>query len=154
MTKPRNLVHRSAAVLILLLGLLVPLVVGGTTTSALAVGCNGNGCTGLNPVSMGCSGDARTIDSYRSGSMTVNLRESPACFAVWAQIVGTGSSSYGGAILGYTSTSNPYPSVEYIATPPSPQGSYSLMVSFHYWTKACLAFNASGWGTQGCTGFH
>ncbi len=127
-------------------------------SNTVGIGCHANTCTGLNPASHGCNRDARTVGSYTSGSYTVNLRYSPACYAAWAQITGPYSSEWGGAIDGFTSQSQSSPVVQWIASPPSPGGTYSLMVSFHYWTRACLARNDSGWFSppdwSWCTGLH
>jgi hypothetical protein len=122
---------------------------------ASAAGCWAGSCTGRDPVATGCAnGSQYTIDSVTDGALRVNLRYSPACYAVWAQAVGNAFYPWGGAVQGYTSRSNPYPAVEYIAAPPDGGSSYSLMVGFNYWTKACIAYADYGWGTQACTGFH
>jgi hypothetical protein len=116
-------------------------------------GCNGNSCTGLNPTVENCN-HVKTIASVSDGDLTAALRYSSDCNAVWVKIFGPTDYQWGGAVAGYTSTSNANASVEYIATPPTSSGSYSDMVSFHYWTKACIAFNSSGWETLQCTRFH
>lgn len=64
-----------------------------TGTSGTAVwaskglGCYGNGCTGLDldPVREGCDYNVQTLASVSDGDLTVNLRYSPGCYAVWAQ---------------------------------------------------------------------
>jgi hypothetical protein len=123
-------------------------------TPAAAAGCYGNTCTGLDPTAEGCN-NVQTIDSVSDGDLTAQLRYSPDCYAVWVKIIGPNDGQgYGGAVDGYTSKSNPYASVEYIAAPPSPGGNHSSMVSFHYWTKACIAYSDFGWETLNCTGFH
>ncbi|ATI36263.1 hypothetical protein CPI83_29080 (plasmid) [Rhodococcus sp. H-CA8f] len=57
--------------------------------SASAVTCYGDYCSGVDPLSSGCSGDAKTIASayvYGSGGTAqVNLRWSPTCKTNWAQ---------------------------------------------------------------------
>jgi hypothetical protein len=51
---------------------------------ALAVGCYGSTCTGLNPNSMGCDADATTAGGYTySGGNRVENRQSNACDAEW-----------------------------------------------------------------------
>jgi Protein of unknown function (DUF2690) len=141
--------------LALLLGLLVPAAVAINATPAFAQGCYANSCTGLNPTTEGCN-NVSTIASVSDGDLTAQLRYSPECYAVWVKIIGpnTPPPEYGGAVDGYPSQSSLYPTVEYIASPPSPGGTYSAMVSFTYWTKACIAVNYSGWETLNCTGFH
>src|SRR5450755_1665756 len=60
---------------------------------AASVGCHGPGCSGWDPVQMGCSADAYTVGppaKYFSTSqnewITIYLRYSPACNANWAKI--------------------------------------------------------------------
>jgi hypothetical protein len=133
--------------------LVIPTTFAAGAIPASAAGCYANSCTGLNPTTEGCT-NVSTIASVSDGDLTAALRYSPVCYAVWVKIYGPPDYQYGGAVQGYTSQSSPYPVVEYIATPPSSVGTYSDMVSFHYWTKACIAYNASGWETLNCTGFH
>jgi hypothetical protein len=118
-----------------------------------AAGCYGNTCTGRDPIAMGCSGDARTIDRFSAG-FRVELRYSARCDAAWVKAIGTTSSRYRGAIHGFSSRSAPYPYVVYGTGTPTRDGTYSLMVSFRSWVAACQEYNASGWSTQGCTARH
>lgn len=69
-------------------GLVLTLGVG--ALPAQAAGCYGGGCTGKNPSTQGCSSDALTIasryvpEAYRE--VTIEVRYSAACLAVWARI--------------------------------------------------------------------
>ncbi|MEZ0109790.1 hypothetical protein ABH920_003804 [Catenulispora sp. EB89] len=126
----------------------------GTATVHPDTGCYSTSCTNQDPVAKGCATNIQTLDTVSGGSYVVHLRYSPGCNAVWAQAVGTSDSYHAGEVLGYQTDSEAYPVVGNITGTPTPQGSYSLMVSFTYWTQACIAYNASGWETQNCTGLH
>jgi hypothetical protein len=117
---------------------------------ASAASCYGNTCTGKDPVAMGCAGDARTIEQFTAG-FRVELRYSPRCDAAWAKATGTTSSRYRAAIHGFQSRTSPYPYVVQATGTPTPGGTYSRMVSFRSWVKACQEYSASGWSTQRCT---
>ncbi|MGW7446643.1 DUF2690 domain-containing protein [Kitasatospora sp. NPDC054795] len=57
-------------------------------TSRVTAGCYGSSCNGLDPVDMGCSPDAYTVESVASTLGTIELRYSPSCRANWARISG------------------------------------------------------------------
>jgi Protein of unknown function (DUF2690) len=60
-------------------------------TPASAAGCNGSGCAGKNPDTMGCTGS--TIESKTIGgaagpqTLTIQLRRAGNCTAFWARAV-------------------------------------------------------------------
>ncbi|MER5639754.1 DUF2690 domain-containing protein [Kitasatospora sp. NPDC002227] len=47
--------------------------------------CTGSGCTGKDPQTVGCGGDALTTASFSGAAVRVELRHSPACQASWAR---------------------------------------------------------------------
>lgn len=65
-----------------MVGLGAPLM---AVTPAFAAGCYSSGCTGLDPVAEGCSGDPTTIASNSEDGFTIEIRYSGACHAVWAR---------------------------------------------------------------------
>jgi hypothetical protein len=64
-----------------------------STPPVAAAGCSGTGCDGKDPVQMGCSGDAYTVNSadIRNSSNQVigrvDLRWSPSCKTNWGKVV-------------------------------------------------------------------
>lgn len=66
---------------------------GGTTGNQ----CPGTGCTGLDPVTAGCSSDgytARTVSGYvGSRYYTIDMRYSPRCQSNWAKVTVNGASN-------------------------------------------------------------
>jgi hypothetical protein len=79
-------------VLVALLALGAMLVAGsGTASSALAVGCYGDYCSGRDPEATGCSADAFTIandDFFANNHQLdfIELRWSPTCKTEWARV--------------------------------------------------------------------
>ncbi|MGW7582393.1 DUF2690 domain-containing protein [Kitasatospora sp. NPDC054768] len=57
-------------------------------TPRVTAGCYGSSCNGQDPVDMGCSPDAYTVESVDSAKGTIELRYSPSCKANWARISG------------------------------------------------------------------
>ena len=59
--------------------------------SALAVGCTGAKCNGLNPSDNGCGADQKLISSVplRDKSGVIELKYSPACQAYWGKLINT-----------------------------------------------------------------
>ncbi|MEU3561882.1 DUF2690 domain-containing protein [Kitasatospora sp. NPDC006786] len=57
-------------------------------TPQVTAGCYGSSCNRQDPVDMGCSTDAYTVESVASTLGTIELRYSPSCRANWARISG------------------------------------------------------------------
>ncbi|MCX3064080.1 helix-turn-helix domain-containing protein [Streptomyces beihaiensis] len=53
------------------------------------VGCTHAGCTGKDPMAMGCSRDGQTLALILNGKMVIELRYSKACSATWGRITYT-----------------------------------------------------------------
>ncbi|WP_164992360.1 DUF2690 domain-containing protein [Streptomyces sp. L2] len=53
------------------------------------VGCTHAGCTGKDPMTMGCSRDGQTLALIRNGKMVIELRYSRECGATWGRITYT-----------------------------------------------------------------
>ncbi len=66
------------------------LALGAGAAPARAASCHGGGCTGKSPSAQGCSSDALTMASRfvpdASRQVTIEVRYSAACLAVWARI--------------------------------------------------------------------
>ena len=149
----RTLNAWSATLGVALLGSAAAFVAAAPT--ARAATCDADSCTGQDPVASGCD-DANTwtIDTVNAGSYVVNLRYSSDCYAVWAQAVGTGSSSDRGAVEGFPDQSTAYPDTVYATGTPTSDGTYSLMISYNSYTRACQEINYSGWEDNACTPEH
>jgi hypothetical protein len=118
-------------------------------TAAQAAGCWENACTGRNPSTMGCGNDAWTTTSVTpvGGGPAVELRHSAVCNAVWARSDPYWSFSVQGAnakggppVLSYTNGG----------------GSYTLMIGFNYWVRACIkpAGYSNDQSSWTCTGWY
>ncbi|MFF2548083.1 DUF2690 domain-containing protein [Kitasatospora sp. NPDC058063] len=57
-------------------------------TPQVTAGCYGSSCTHKDPMDMGCSPDAYTVESVASTLGTIELRYSPSCKANWARVYG------------------------------------------------------------------
>jgi hypothetical protein len=70
---------------------------GAASSAALAaVACTTTGCNGRDPQSSGCSADARTLDSGKAkNGIWIELRYSPACYAVWTRYESNGAAGTG-----------------------------------------------------------
>lgn len=81
--------------LLLATALVTGIYLPATATSAFAASCYASSCTGLDPISEGCSSDARTIYQKtgvgRWGSGILELRYSTNCAAAWAKVYDDGS---------------------------------------------------------------
>jgi hypothetical protein len=89
--RKRHVIARILAVAVISAAML-----GMATTSARAAGCYGADCTGYDPVAMGCSADATTVEevdiqpgsSLPGGeSAVIQLRYSAKCGAAWARVL-------------------------------------------------------------------
>ncbi|MFF1903618.1 DUF2690 domain-containing protein [Kitasatospora sp. NPDC058218] len=58
------------------------------TTTHVTAGCYGSSCWQSDPIEMGCSTDAYTVESVDTVYGTIELRYSPACAANWARVSG------------------------------------------------------------------
>jgi hypothetical protein len=58
-----------------------------TSSSASAVSCYGDYCSGKNPNSTGCANDAYTVTSFNYATASLQLRWSPTCRTNWARLV-------------------------------------------------------------------
>jgi hypothetical protein len=130
---------------------LSPAGAGARPAAAAGVGCDYNrSCTGKDPQAMGCSADAYTMDSVTpaGGGTSVELRYSPACFAVWARDFDEGweFSTQG------STTNGGRPIVTEVLN----GGSWTAAVSFKLWTRACVrpAGYPQDESTWSCTNWH
>ena len=59
--------------------------------SALAVGCTGAKCNGLNPAKNGCGADQKLMSTVplRDKGGVMELKYSPACQAYWGKLINT-----------------------------------------------------------------
>ncbi|MFF1903619.1 DUF2690 domain-containing protein [Kitasatospora sp. NPDC058218] len=57
-------------------------------TTQVTAGCYGASCQPKDPIEMGCSTDAYTVESVDTVYGTIELRYSPACAANWPRISG------------------------------------------------------------------
>jgi hypothetical protein len=67
-----------------------------SSRAASSVGCVASGCTGKDPIEMGCSADAVSLDTISDDSwgIALELRWSNACQTSWARLSGTDSQVY------------------------------------------------------------
>ncbi|WP_405657842.1 DUF2690 domain-containing protein [Streptomyces sp. NBC_00079] len=94
--------RRSAGKTLAALALALPtgLAVAGPAVAqplaASSVGCVASGCTGKDPIQMGCSSDAVSLDTVSDDpwGITLELRWSNACQASWARLSGADSNVY------------------------------------------------------------
>jgi hypothetical protein len=135
-----------------------------TAQPALAVGCNENSCTGQDPNTMGCGADASTMDSFSLGAnFYVELRYSPACYAVWARVTNTWYSNGGSQNIFVEvdgDPCNPASSVTcthvYQAVQAEYGSEWTKMITFDDWVRACEV----GWPgppanpASDCTAYH
>ncbi len=148
-------------------------MIAAATPPAYAVGCYGGSCTGQDPVAEGCATGAYTIDSFRyygpiaslNGAL-LELRYSSACYAAWARV--TGGNSNGGCSSPWLYQGQPCTMViegswnrstvaTWIDAWVNGYQSWTWMLSFHYWTRACLASRppfSSTYTRIACTGWH
>jgi hypothetical protein len=84
--------------LVLAAVLVAPLGVVALASPAFAAGCHGSGCNGRDPVTMGCAGDAVTVNHVvfqdnasggTFGRQVVQLRFSHRCNASWSRVIAT-----------------------------------------------------------------
>lgn len=73
-----------------------------TPNTAMAVGCTGSACTGLNPETMGCGTGSLTGPSFSSGGAVVENRYNTTCNAEWARTTNnSGGNRYAAATIRY-----------------------------------------------------
>lgn len=128
--------------------------------------CTYSSCNGQDPNSTGCSNGATTLDSFSADGYYVELRYSPSCHAAWARASGSSQNVCNGwtnALLARVEGSTGrYLALDYEHCLNG--GIYwTNMVSFHYWTRACLMMegqpldypngNPPEWYVR-CTGWH
>lgn len=82
-------------------GILMAAALSGPAAPAAAAGCNGEGCTGKNPSTMGCAGST-IYGTETSSGYDIEFRASPmaSCGAVWARHQAIGE----GDFMGYAVT--------------------------------------------------
>ncbi len=126
--------------------------------------CKSEVCNYKNPEEYGCGRDARPLESFWRDNTFISLRYSPSCNAAWAYGY-TRKSTYapcnswndhdmlriegssGGRIVAQTSAC--------LSSAPG-YVVYTNMVSFNYWTRACLVRGrVADWSQayNGCTGW-
>ncbi len=135
------------AVLLIGIGVMAPV------NPANAAGCWGQSCYGKDPEAMGCGGSTvRNLDQfeYEGRSVTVELRYSPNCYAVWTRY--RNFWGHDGAV--YTKSM----STEGMATRKEfaqyrEETGWTAMVSFTEKVRGCYTFfiQYHGWETK-CTG--
>ncbi len=121
-------------------------------------------CNGRDPGAAGCGAGARTLERFADGPFLVELRYSPRCHAAWTRIGGgVAEHSCNGwtpSDFGVLDGSGDRRSVAVSAEVCAVGGtSYTTMLSFHYWVRACYALRPEGIGdvplqTERCTGWH
>lgn len=73
-----------------------------TQNTAMADGCSGGGCTGLNPETLGCGTGALTGPYRVSGGALIENRYNTTCDAEWARTTNqSGSDRYAAATIRY-----------------------------------------------------
>ncbi|MFD5433241.1 DUF2690 domain-containing protein [Kitasatospora sp. NPDC127067] len=110
-------------------------------TPRVTAGCYGSSCNGQDPVDMGCSPDAYTVESVASTLGTIELRYSSSCRANWARISGT---SIGQNFWVQNTNGNIH---GWIATGST---SFGNMVNGSVQARACI----DNWDQPICTGWH
>lgn len=76
---------RVGAALVLLC--LSPTLAATSAAAAETAGCTRSGCTGKDPIVMGCDADAQVIEQINQGNdIELKLVWSPACQATWAKV--------------------------------------------------------------------
>ncbi|MEV7420757.1 DUF2690 domain-containing protein [Streptomyces sp. NPDC089919] len=142
---------RSLGVLLLSLGLVAAPLGGvaaakgggqsadGHPAARASAGCYGSSCTGRDPIAMGCSGDAITVEGKSTTSGRIELRYSSACGANWARLVN--GAGY------YYQVDNARGEESHFTA--SSANSWTDMVDGTVYARACV-YN-SGWT---CTDFH
>jgi len=84
---------------LLVLGAAMPFGVS-TQNTAMAKGCSGSGCMGLNPETMGCGTGALTGPSTSSGGALIENRYNTTCNAEWARTTNqSGGNRYAAATI-------------------------------------------------------
>jgi hypothetical protein len=84
-----------------LLNVAIPFGVSPQST-AIAAGCSGSGCTGLNPSTMGCGTGALTGPYTSSGGALIENRYNTTCDAEWERTTNqSGSSRYAAGSIRY-----------------------------------------------------
>lgn len=147
--RPRRLL--SAGALVVAFTALATVGVGASSAPpAFAGGCWGDSCTGQDPEAQGCS--AQTIDSVYppGGGSLVELRQSSDCYAAWARAAG----GWNILVQGSTTPDGSNIVVQYgaVGGDPATGVEWTDMVSFGYWTRACIeGIDSSDWN---CTGWH
>jgi hypothetical protein len=111
---------------------------------AQAATCYDTGCTGKDPQTLGCSSDARTLDSFTldSGAFYVELRLSQNCWAAWTRITAstrcTCATSFG-EVQGFTNTTIKTATYDYGVQAVAGKGVWTRMISFSYFDRACYS---------------
>ncbi len=84
-----------------LLSVAIPFGVPAQNT-AMAAGCSGSGCTGLNPDTMGCSAGALTGPYTSSGGALIENRYNTTCDAEWERTTNqSGGNRYAAGSIRY-----------------------------------------------------
>ncbi|HEY3141878.1 MAG TPA: DUF2690 domain-containing protein [Acidimicrobiales bacterium] len=127
-----------------------------------APSCTSEGCNYQDPHQTGCDRDGRALESFWRDNTFISLKYSPSCNAAWAYGYTLKSTyapcnswndhdllwiegSSGGRIVAYT--------MNCLSSAPG-NVVYTNMVSFNYWTRACLVKGrAADWSLtyNGCT---
>lgn len=131
--------------LIVVLGVVVGLLAVAPPMPAAAA-CSGTGCNGVDSEKSGCASDARTVDSPDTGGwVTLELRYSPSCRAVWARV--TNFRGVGGVVkvIGYTSSGLGREETRTLAAYTG-EVKWTRMISSTYTTYACYRKFDSFWG--------
>lgn len=138
------------AVVFALLGVLAP----AASAKTAAAPCWGTTCNGLDPQSSGCAAGARTLEDVpdTGGWVTLELRYSPTCYAVWARITNFRGVSGVAKVIGYSGGQFMREELKTLAAYAG-ESAYTKMISFTYVTYACYRkfHDLFGW-TEWCSG--
>lgn len=89
------------SVCVFMLGVMIPLTAKSQNV-AMAAGCSGSGCTGLNPETMGCGTGAMTGPTKTAGGALIENRYNTTCDAEWERTTNqSGGNRYAAGSIRY-----------------------------------------------------
>ncbi|WP_428995028.1 DUF2690 domain-containing protein [Kribbella qitaiheensis] len=119
---------------------------------ASAAGCYRQGCNNQDPQAMGCSADAKSLDSYTWNGFYVEMRFSPSCSAAWTRAT-VNDCSHGGSIK--TIAWYDWQATQWAAQSnvqvPCYGTTWTKMFSYYFYIQSCIQLYG---GPQYCTRTH
>jgi len=128
----------------------------GLSGTAAAAPCVGTSCNGRDPQSTGCGADARTLEDVADtgGWVTLELRYSPSCYAVWARVTNFRGVTGVAKVIGYVNGRFVRSELTTLAAYQN-EVAWTNMISFTYVTYGCYRHFKPEFGwTEWCSGPH